>query len=477
MKIGIIGAGPAGLSCALKLVESGHEVDVFEADSAVGGMTKSFALWGQQVDLGPHRFFSMDEKVNQFWKEQVGEAYIQIDRLTRIYYKKKFFLYPVRALNALSNLGILEAIGCVFSYVKALFHRNRGKETTFEEWVSNQFGYKLYSIFFKAYSEKLWGISCKDLDADFARQRIKGLNMLEVIKSALIPAAGRKHKTLVDCFAYPKMGGGVPYERIKDKIEAAGSHVYLNTPVAGIVTKNRQAKGIRMADGTVREYDYVVSTAPFTEMVCSIEELPEEIHKLSKQLTYRNTTLVYLEVDRRDIFRDNWIYVHDTTVQSGRITNFYNWSPYMRQGHEASILALEYWSYDQDAFWGYDDETLIGIAKEDMVKTELVKVSEIKNGFVYRMHRSYPVYDTGYQEKLNKISAVVDEIEGLAFIGRNGSFKYNNQDHSILMGLLAAENIISGTKKNCLWHVNTDYDYQEGNSSLIHKEDLPGEGK
>lgn len=466
MKVGIIGAGPAGLTCALKLVENGIDVEVLEADGYVGGMTRSFDLWGQRVDLGPHRFFSMDERINDFWREQVGEDYIQVDRLTRIYYKNKFFLYPVKAMNALSNLGFFEAIRCVFSYIKAFFNKNRGSEKTFEEWVSNQFGYKLYSIFFKAYSEKLWGISCKDLDADFARQRIKGLNMLEVIKSALIPKTGKKHKTLVDRFAYPKMGGGIPYDNIREKIEAAGSKVILNASVAGIITKNKKAVGVKMSDGSVKEYEYVVSTAPFSDMICSMDELDTEIHELSKQLTYRNTTLVYLEIDNNNIFKDNWIYVHDTDIESGRITNFMNWSPYMINGHKESILVLEYWSYDDDEFWSYDDEKLIAIAREDMIKTKLVNAGDIKRGYVYRMHKSYPVYDTGYQSKLEVIQKAVDEVDGLAFIGRNGSFKYNNQDHSILMGLLAAENIILGERKNNLWLINTDYDYQEGESSL-----------
>ena len=212
MNVAVIGAGPAGLTCALKLSEAGIHVDVYESDSAVGGMTKSFDLWGQRVDVGPHRFFSMDEKINSFWREQVGKDFVMVDRLTRIYYNKKFFLYPVKAMNALKNLGFFEAMACVLSYIKACFAK-KGDEKTFEEWVSHKFGYKLYSVFFKTYSERLWGISCKNLDADFARQRIKGLNLFEVIKSAIIPQKGVKHKTLVEQFAYPKMGAGVPYEQ------------------------------------------------------------------------------------------------------------------------------------------------------------------------------------------------------------------------------------------------------------------------
>lgn len=471
MNVAVIGAGPAGLTCALKLAESGIHVDIYESDSTVGGMTKSFELWGQRVDLGPHRFFSKDDRINNFWLEQVGKDYIMVDRLTRIYYDKKFFLYPVKAMNALVNLGFFKAIACIFSYFKAqAFGKNKGKETTFEEWVSNKFGYMLYSIFFKTYSERLWGIKCSELDADFARQRIKGLDMLEVIKSALFHSGGTKHKTLLEQFAYPKMGGGIPYDTISEKIKKLGSNVYLNTPIKGISVNNGKANGIIDMEDKFRPYDYVVSTAPFTEMLCSIEELGKDIHDIAKSLIYRNTTLVYLEVANKEIFKDNWIYVHDTNVTFGRMTNFRNWSPFMLNGKDTSILCLEYWSYDKDELWNLSDSQMISLAKEEIVKTGLVKNDELKDGYVIKMHRSYPVYNTGYQEKMNVLQSAADKIQNLAFIGRNGSFKYNNQDHSILMGLLAADNIIAGDRHNNLWNVNTDYDYQEGGKSLDKNE-------
>ncbi|MBQ2314535.1 MAG: FAD-dependent oxidoreductase [Treponema sp.] len=468
MKVGIIGAGPAGLTCAVKLAEQGVDVSIYESDKTVGGMTKSFDLWGQKVDLGPHRFFSMDQRINDFWLSYVGEDYIMVDRLTRIFYKHKFFLYPVRAFNALANLGVWEAFLCILSYFRAQF-KKKGSEKSFEEWVSNRFGYRLYSIFFKSYSERLWGIPCTELDADFARQRIKGLNMLEVIKSALFHQGGSKHKTLVDRFAYPKFGAGVPYENIAKKITELGGHIYLETPVKGIKTEGGKACGIVFADGKEEKFDFVVSTAPFTEMLCSIPDFSDEVRSLAQSLTYRNTTLVYLEVTNPDIFKDNWIYVHDKTVTMGRITNFRNWSPFMLNGKESTILALEYWSYDNDEQWQYSDAQMVDLAKSDIVKAGLAKTEEIKDGYVVRMHRSYPVYDTGYQQKMVKLQAAADSIGNMLFIGRNGSFKYNNQDHSILMGLLAAENILSGTNKNNLWLVNTDYDYQEAGKSLEKK--------
>lgn len=403
----------------------------------------------------------MDERVNAFWKDQVGGEYLLIDRLTRIFYDKKFFLYPIKAFDALSKLGLWEAFLCGMSYAAAQF-KKRGEEASFEEWVSNRFGYRLYSIFFKSYSERLWGIPCTELDADFASQRIKGLNLLEVLKSSFSAKAGKKHKTLVDQFAYPDRGSGQPYENIAAKLGSESIH--LSTPVKRIVTHDAKAIGIELADGSRHNFDHVVSTAPFTEMVLGIPVLSDEARLLANELTYRNTTLVYLQVKKQDVFKDNWIYVHEKAMQSGRISNFRNWSPKMWNGHDEAILALEYWSYDTDDFWKFSDERLIEQAKAEMAGTGLVDLSEILQGHVVRMHRSYPVYTRGYNKKMKVLQEAVDAIENLSFIGRNGSFKYNNQDHSILMGLLAAENIAAGTCHN-LWRVNTDYDYQEGESN------------
>ncbi len=469
MKIAVIGAGPAGLSCAIKLREAGNEVDIFESEHTPGGMTKSFDIWGQRVDIGPHRFFSMDDKINSFWKKYEGKDYEMVDRLTRIYYKKKFFLYPVKAANALVNLGLMEAASCVLSYLRACFIP-KGDEKTFEDWVAHKFGYKLYSIFFKTYSERLWGISCKELDADFARQRIKGLDLFEVIKSAIIPQKGTKHKTLVEQFAYPNMGAGTPYENIVRIMENSRSHIFYDTTIKGLIVEDGKCKGIVKEDGTKLTYDYVVSTAPFTDMIKSISGLPEEVYSAAEKLVYRNTTLVYLKVNKKNLFKDNWLYIHEKSVRFGRMTNFRNWSPYITRNENATILALEYWSYDEDKLWKASDKKLIELAKREAAKTGLVNEEDIEDGYVLRLHRSYPVYSMGYQENLDILQKAADGIENVVFIGRNGSFKYNNQDHSILMGLLAAENIISGTRKNNLWAVNTDYDYQEGGKSMDDKE-------
>ncbi|MBO6299241.1 MAG: FAD-dependent oxidoreductase [Lachnospiraceae bacterium] len=469
MKVGIIGAGPAGLACGAALVSKGVEVEIFESASGVGGMTKSFELWGQQVDLGPHRFFSANREVNHFWSHFTGKDYVMVDRLTRIYYEKKFFLYPVKAMNALTNLGFFTAAQCVFSYLTAQL-KPKGQEQNFEEWVSRRFGYKLYSIFFKTYSERLWGIPCTELDADFARQRIKGLNMWEVIRDAVFGGGSKRHKTLLDRFAYPQNGAGEPYEKMADYIRDHGGKIHLSAPVKRIITEGFKATAVELEDGTIKELDQIVSTAPFTDMLMSIPALGSQIHKIASEMIYRNTTLVYLRVEDSTLFKDNWLYIHDPSVQVGRITNFRNWSPFMLHGSKDSILALEYWSSDDDKMWHMTDEEMIELAREDILRTGLVKKGTVKEGHIERLHRSYPVYNSGYGKKVEELQNAADQLDNICFIGRNGSFKYNNQDHSLLMGIYAAKNILAGYKKYDLWKVNTDGEYQEGAKQTMKSE-------
>ena len=566
-KILIIGAGPAGLSAARVLSENGYSVEIFELDSQVGGMSKSIELFSQIVDIGPHRFFSKDKRLNDFWHSHTNGEYEKVSRLTRIFYNRKFFYYPLRGFDALFKLGFLESALCVFSYIKAKISPFKGD--SFESWVANAFGYRLYSIFFKSYTEKLWGIKCSELDADFAAQRIKGLNLYEAIKSAFFGGGGKKHKTLVDEFSYPKKGCGVVYENMKQEIIKRGGVVHCDIEVLGIKTQGKKAMGIHTNKGEFSG-DIVISTAPFRDMVLSLNELDSSVKEMAGRLKFRNTILVYVEVknsalsehsadfgdfeatadlksssapkqakrcerseagffrkspknyesptaiprileeekeawrknadndrnnvrivdekcglqgksqgsylsgnDRRDfsqlphlsqqaaLFKDNWIYVHSKDTQTGRITNFANWTKDLQCGQDSAILCLEYWANDDEALWNLDDNALSEIAKRDLLESRLVADSKmIINTSVLKIHKSYPVYEKGYKDNLHKIYKALDSFTDLYFIGRNGSFKYNNQDHSILMGLMCADKILG---KECdLWHINTDYDYQEG---------------
>ncbi len=456
-KIAVIGAGPAGLTAAYKLQTQGVDVTLFEASDQVGGMARSFELWNQIVDLGPHRFFSSDPRVNEFWLDAVDNEYVMVQRLTRIYYKNKFFSYPIQALNALRGLGILEAIKCVFSYLRARISPFK-HDDKFDIWVMNRFGRRLFQIFFKSYTEKLWGIKCSELDADFAAQRIKKLSFYEAVKGALFGNRNNKHRTLVDEFAYPKLGAGDVYKRIASKFEAAGGKLLISSPVKALEINGKKVN-ISLNDIDFETFDHVISTMPLTSLIRKINA-PREILEKVDHLRFRNTILVYLKVGGPNPFPDQWIYVHSEGLETGRITNFRNWTDSINKGQKSNIICLEYWCYDEDSIWTREDSKIIELAMSELYKTKLVEDGTIEEGFVQRVPKCYPVYSSGYREILEPIQSYLSKVESITPIGRYGSFKYNNQDHSILMGLLASQNLL-GSGKTDLWAINTDYEYQE----------------
>lgn len=460
-RVAVIGGGPAGMSAAYCLARAGmRDVEVFEASPSVGGLAKTIELWNQKVDIGPHRFFSSDRRVNELWLEVAGRDYKMVNRLTRIYYKKKFYYYPLKAFNALFNLGIFQALLCVLSYVRQKIAPTKD-DGSFESWVTRRFGKRLFRIFFKTYTEKLWGIPCEKLDSDFAAQRIKKLSLYEAIKNAILPSKQNKHKTLVDQFAYPLGGTGAIYQRMADFVESKGGRVHLKQPVKRVLQKGGTATGLEMEDGTVHEFDHIISTMPLTLMVNRLPEVPEDILQRTANLKFRNTIIVFLNIDAIDLFPDQWLYVHSPELDTGRITNFRNWIPEVYGEEKTTILAMELWCYDEDPVWSEDDATLIEKASREIRNTGLIGKAEILGGHVYRIPRCYPVYDTGYKENLRPVEQYLESINRLHVIGRYGAFKYNNQDHSILMGMLAAENILEN-KGHDLWEINTDYEtYQE----------------
>jgi protoporphyrinogen oxidase len=474
MKIAVIGAGAAGLTAAYQVskeIPSGKvtTLDVYEAGSQVGGLAKSIHLWNQKMDMGPHRFFSHDKSVNGLWLEVVGKDYKMVNRKTRIYYKRRFFDYPIKLANALKNLGLFEAARCMFSYLKEKVFPT--KDTgTFESWVTQRFGKRLYQIFFRTYSEKLWGIKCTELDSDFASQRIKRLSLFEAVKNALLGGKGNVHKTLVDQFAYPTGGTGQVYEKMATAIQRNGGHIYLNTSIHKVIASSGKVTGIQLENGESRLYDHVISTMPLSLMVDRLPELPERIRQLAMSLKYRNTILVYLKVDHSALFPDQWLYIHSADISMGRMSNFRNWIPELYGEEKDSILCLEYWCNFDEPLWQINDKELIDIAKKEVLSTGLLHDADITDGHIIRIPRSYPVYFRNYKEILKPIQEYLDTIHNLHVIGRYGSYKYNNQDHSIFMGLLAAENVLYN-KNNDLWAINTDYDtYQE--SSVIRETGL-----
>jgi len=460
MKIAVIGAGPAGLTAAYILSKNNYEVDVFEANSQVGGLSATISLWNQKVDLGPHRFFSTDPRVNELWFELVKNDYRSVKRLTRIYYKNNFFDYPLTFKSVLRNVGIRTALLCILSYLKQKVLPSK-EDGSFESWVCRRFGRRLFSIFFKSYSEKLWGIPCSDIDSDFAAQRIRKLSLFEALKNIFFKGTKNKHKTLIDQFLYPKGGSGMLYERMADALKSAGNNIYLNTPVKRLINGRDRIEGIELNNGTILHYDHVISTMPFTNLISGLANIPREIAALSAKLKFRNTILVYLLVEAIDIFPDNWIYIHSSNLKMGRVTNFRNWVPELYGNEKNTILAVEFWCNPLDGFSKWPDEQLINLAKTEIVEAKLADERIVKDGHVIRINKSYPVYEKGYKSYLNPLNQYLSQFNNLSVIGRYGSFKYNNQDHSILMGLMSAENIMNHTKHN-LSLINSDFDtYQE----------------
>jgi protoporphyrinogen oxidase len=384
-----------------------------------------------------------------------------VNRLTRIFYKNTFFYYPLRPVNALANLGLLEAATCVLSYAKERLRPQAAESRTFEQWIVSRFGRRLFEIFFKTYSEKLWGIPCDELDADFAAQRIRKLSLLESLKSALLGGDKTTHRTFVDQFAYPHAGTGMLYERMASFVRDSGGEIHLRTAVKSVVTRDNVVVGLELENGELRTFDHVISSMPLSLLVLRLPGAPEAVRVLARSLKFRNTILIYLKVESTELFQDNWLYIHSPEFKVGRITNFRNWIPQLYGNSQSSILALEYWCSDYDLIWTRADENLIELAKQELRSTGLIGDAEMSAGFVYRIKRCYPVYEAGYKEKLKPIQEYLSTVFGLTVIGRYGAFKYNNQDHSILMGLLAAENIVNGASHD-LWAINTDFDeYQE----------------
>ncbi|MAT72901.1 MAG: UDP-galactopyranose mutase [Planctomycetaceae bacterium] len=463
-RVAVIGAGPAGMTAAYVLTKSpaNLDVNVYEASEQVGGLSRSLRLWNQIVDLGPHRFFSRDRRVNSLWLEVVGRDYVMVPRLTRILYQGRYFQYPLQAMDALQRLGPLEATRCVASYGAARFKQPKDYCESFESWVTARFGRRLYEIFFRTYSEKLWGIPCSELDSDFAAQRIRKLSLGAALKQLAVRRKNNEHRTLVDRFAYPNGGTGQVYERMAEMVQERGGRVHLGAHIKRVVASAGRVRGIELYSDEFVPCDAVISSMPLTSLIARLNGVPERIREMARRLSYRNTILVYLEIAGELDSRDNWVYVQDPGLTVGRITNFRNWSPSLYGNSPNTILALEYWCNSDDELWRRSDGELGRLGADEFRASRLASdAADVLRSHVVRIPKSYPVYQRGYKDILRPIQEVLRSVEGLQAIGRYGAFKYNNQDHSILMGILAAENVAAGTAHD-LWQVNSDFEeYQE----------------
>ena len=484
----VIGAGPAGLTSAYLLTKQGISTTVIEADPVyVGGISRTANYKGYLFDIGGHRFFSKSKEVVDLWKEILPQDFISRPRLSRIYYDGKYYSYPLKAFEALGNLGVFESALCVLSFAYKQAFPNE-KPVTFHEWVANQFGERLFSIFFKTYTEKVWGMSCDEISADWAAQRIKGLDlwsaMANALRNSIIPKGktdgtkahtspengGEVIKTLIESFEYPRKGPGMMWDAAAAKTRAQGGTIHMGTTLASLTyaaDKKLWTITARTADGETRTFtaNHVISSAPITELTASISPLPECMESVSA-LRYRDFLTVALIVDKPDLFPDNWIYIHEPSVKVGRIQNFNSWSPEMIPNTTSTCLGLEYFCFEGDGLWTASDDDLIALAKKELAQIGLATVAECIDGCVVRQKKAYPVYDESYKANVEAIRAdLAEKFPTLHLVGRNGMHKYNNQDHAMMTAMLTVKNIIAGKAEFDIWNVNEDAEYHEAGNS------------
>ena len=461
----VIGAGPAGLTAAYQLGKAGHTCTVLEADDVVGGISRSVERDGWRFDIGGHRFFTKVKEVEDLWHEILpDEDFLMRPRMSRIFYNGKYYDYPLRAMNALRNLGIIEAVLCVLSYVWARI-RPPKDQSNFEGWVSARFGSRLYRTFFKTYTEKVWGVPATEIQADWAAQRIKNLSLFSAVMNALLPKRNQKDITsLIEEFQYPKYGPGMMWERCRDLVEAQGSKVYMQTRVTSIRHDGGRAVSV-LADcnGVPMELEcsHVISSMPFPHLVKAMDPpVPAEVQKAADDLGFRDFLTVALVVPEKYSFPDNWIYVHSPEVKVGRIQNFGSWSPYLvKEGR--TCLGLEYFVFEGDGLWSDTDENLIERGRRELEALGLVDAAHVEAGYVVRMPKAYPVYDESYKANVDVLRTWIEQNAPNVWpVGRNGMHKYNNQDHSMFTAMLTVENIV-GDAGHDIWDVNVEEEYHE----------------
>ena len=459
----VIGAGPAGLTAAHELVRQGARVTVLEGDRVVGGISRTVLHDGYRFDIGGHRFFTKYPPVEALWREILGEDFINVPRLSRIYYDGKFFDYPLKAGNALRGLGLWNAIALVASYFYAQV-RPHPVEENFEQWVSNRFGRRLFETFFKTYTEKVWGIPCTEIRAEWAAQRIQGLSLARAILNATpLTRRGPAIKTMIDAFQYPRLGPGQMWERCTERVVALGGQVLMEHRATAIEMEGGRVVAVRaeLADGAIRlPADHVISTMPVRSLVRALDPAPSaEVGGAAEGLRYRDFLVVALMIRGGKLFPDNWIYIHSPGVKVGRIQNFGNWSAAMVPDPAMSCLGMEYFCFEGDGLWASSDSDLIALATQEIGRLGLCDPDRITGGAVVRMPKAYPIYDAEYRAHLDVVRGYLDRIPNLHLVGRNGMHKYNNQDHSMLTALMTVANM-NGAAHD-VWAVNTDYEYHE----------------
>ena len=477
----IIGAGPAGLTAAYCLTKQAPSVTVIEKDPHyVGGISRTVTYKDFRFDIGGHRFFSKSREVVDLWHEILPDDFIERPRLSRIYYGGNYYSYPLKAFEALTNLGLIESAACMLSYAYARM-RPVADPKTFHQWVRNQFGERLFSIFFKTYTEKVWGMSCDDISADWAAQRIKGLDLasaiIHALKRSLKPQSGGARsadgeviKSLIESFQYPRLGPGMMWEAAARKVSERGGRILMGETLTQLFhDKDRDRWTIETVTPSDEWRTYtarhVVSSAPVRELVEKIAPTPISLLH-ARDLRYRDFLTVALIVKKPDLFPDNWIYIHDPSVQVGRVQNFRSWSPELVPDPSLSCLGLEYFCFEGDGLWTASDADLRALATKEVAKIGLCAPADVLDATVVRQPKAYPVYDEAYKENMRNIRLDLElHYPSLHLVGRNGMHKYNNQDHAMMTAMLTAKNILAGERLYDIWDVNEDAEYHEAGTS------------
>jgi protoporphyrinogen oxidase len=473
----ILGAGPAGLTAAYLLSKEGVPVHVLEADPVyVGGISRTVRYKGFHFDIGGHRFFSKAKEVEDLWTEILGNDLLERPRSSRIFYNGKFFSYPLKAFDALGKLGVIESTRCMLSYLGVRVHP-RPQEKSFEDWVTNRFGERLFSIFFKTYTEKVWGMSCKEISADWAAQRIKGLSLATAVKNALLPRRAPKDrsavvKTLIDTFRYPRRGPGMMWERCAARVREMGGDVRPGRRVSRCHYDRETEQWTITATTCTGETEifrggHVISSMPMRELGnCLAPALPSDALTAARSLRYRDFLTVGLILKDRNLFPDNWIYIHDPNVKVGRIQNYKSWSPEMVPDPAYCCYGLEYFCFEGDGLWSMSDDRLIELAKGELEKIGLARAADVEDGCVIRQAKAYPVYDDHYAAHVETVRRALDrDYPNLHLVGRNGMHKYNNQDHAMMTAMLTVRNILADNRQWDAWLVNQDAEYHEAGAA------------
>ncbi len=456
--VAVLGGGPAGLTAAYQLACRGRDVVVFEAGSVVGGLARTEVRDGYRFDLGGHRFFTKSPEVELLWHEVLGEELLLRPRLSRIHYRGRYLDYPLGAGNVIRKLGPFELSRAMASYAAASLGRQR-PDLTVEDWIVNRFGRRLYEMFFASYTEKIWGVPCSEMRAEWAAQRIRGLSFTSAARTALFGGSEGEVRSLIERFHYPRLGPGQMWEAMQSRIEANGGTVLTEAPVTSLRFSGPRVTEVE-AGGRIWQPEEVISSLPLGGMVQIADPAPpESVLEAARALRHRDFLTVALVIDGDAPFPDNWLYIHEPGVRVARIQNYGAWSPWMVPDPSTSCIGLEYFCFSGDEVWSMSDNALVDLATGEIERLGLATRDRVLRGYVVRVPRAYPIYDTHYGERVACIREWLEGIENLQQVGRNGLHRYNNSDHSMLTALRAVENL-DGANHD-LWSVNADSWYHE----------------